>query len=131
MMRGSHYHVEPSGPLQGRIHPSGSKHVGLRTLVASLLTHEAIEVDNFPSGLRDSITLCDLLRCYGKSIELRASSIKVWGESLPNPPNSSGATVDIRPTTLMLGPLLADHSVVRVPLPGGCPIGFPPWSNVS
>lgn len=111
---------------KGEIILSGSKHVALRCLAASLLTSEKIEIQNFPNGLLDVEKCIALLEVLGKSIVQYQDKIVISGK----PSNLSNKLYSIREsvriTSLMLGPLLAWQPNVMVPIPGGCKIGSRP-----
>jgi UDP-N-acetylglucosamine 1-carboxyvinyltransferase len=105
---------------------SGAKNAALPILCASLLTRDAVILENVPH-LRDVTTMLSLLAQMGVNIssddkhgiELRASEI-----TQPVAPYELVKTM--RASVLTLGPLVARCGEARVSLPGGCAIGSRP-----
>jgi UDP-N-acetylglucosamine 1-carboxyvinyltransferase len=112
--------------LSGEVAISGAKNAALPILCASLLTRDAVILENVPH-LRDVTTMLSLLAQMGVNIssddkhgiELRASEI-----TQPVAPYELVKTM--RASVLTLGPLLARCGEARVSLPGGCAIGSRP-----
>lgn len=120
--------------LNGEIPISGAKNAALPLMIASLLTEEALVLDNVPR-LADVKQLERILENHGVDIAVhgrRASQ------------DMSGQTITFRATTIIdtcapyelvsamrasfwvIGPLLAREHEAKVSLPGGCAIGTRP-----
>jgi UDP-N-acetylglucosamine 1-carboxyvinyltransferase len=118
--------IEGGVRLEGEVAISGAKNAALPILCASLLTRDALTVENVPH-LRDVTTMLNLLGQMGVAIsvdeklgvELRSAEI-----------NRAVAPYELvktmRASVLTLGPLLARCGEARVSLPGGCAIGLRP-----
>ena len=65
---------------KGKIRLSGSKHVALRCLVASLLTDKRVEIDNFPHELIDAQSSIALLTSLGKVTEREGNQLIIQGK---------------------------------------------------
>ncbi len=112
--------------LAGRVQISGSKNAALPAMVSSLLTAEAIHLENVPY-VRDVLTARDLLQKMGVEAEVRqdgsgalkADKVHSW-----EAPYELVKTM--RAAILVLGPLVARFKKARVSLPGGCAIGARP-----
>jgi UDP-N-acetylglucosamine 1-carboxyvinyltransferase len=115
--------VEGGHSLHGRIRPAGNKNAALPIVAATLLTDEAITLENVPD-IRDVRTLVDLLASLGaetdwvapNTVRLRAASI---GGSEVNP----RLAARIRASILLAGPMLARTGGIVLPPPGGDVIG--------
>ncbi|MEN3352872.1 MAG: UDP-N-acetylglucosamine 1-carboxyvinyltransferase [Betaproteobacteria bacterium] len=118
--------IEGGVRLSGEVAISGAKNAALPILCASLLTRDAVILENVPH-LRDVTTMLSLLAQMGVNIssddkhgiELRASEI-----TQPVAPYELVKTM--RASVLTLGPLVARCGEARVSLPGGCAIGSRP-----
>jgi UDP-N-acetylglucosamine 1-carboxyvinyltransferase len=112
--------------LYGETHVSGAKNAALPMLCASLLTAEALTLQNVPQ-LQDISTMLRLLGHIGvhsdhqedATLHLQANAI-----SALEAPYELVKTM--RAAILVLGPLLARFGEARVSLPGGCAIGQRP-----
>lgn len=121
------YTVTPARQLSGVVRISGSKHVAQRCLVASLLTKDSLTLEGIPLGCRDPSAVIELLRAYGKRVEIDGDVVTVSGVPDPIPRQGVMTSLDLRLTTLLLGPLLSWHENALVPMPGGCRIGTRPF----
>ena len=114
-------------PLSGEVIISGAKNAALPELCATLLTSDAVTLNNVPR-LRDVATMRKLLDNMGVKTETlgeRGGLILQAAE-----PISADAPYELvktmRASVLVLGPLLARFGRARVSLPGGCAIGSRP-----
>ncbi len=113
-------------PLRGRVETSGAKNAALPAMAATLLTGDAVQLENLPR-VRDIMTTRDLLEKMGAEAEIREDGTGTFraGEI-----RSSEAPYELvktmRASILVLGPLLGRFRKARVSLPGGCAIGARP-----
>jgi UDP-N-acetylglucosamine 1-carboxyvinyltransferase len=108
--------------LAGQVALSGAKNSALRLLVASLLTSEKVEIENFPAGISDGRIQIDMLRMLGKQCDVSDDRVTIVdGASLGSRVEWHGRS--IRNTLLVLGALTARTGNAAVPLPGGCKLG--------
>lgn len=110
------------GQLYGNVKVSGAKNSALRLLAASILTHETIELNNFPNGLLDVQVHLEMLKILGKTIQVNEDNLWI------NETTDTATLLDwnersIRNTLLILGALTARFGEGKVPLPGGCKLG--------
>ena len=112
--------------LRGRVETSGAKNAALPAMAATLLTGDAVQLENLPR-VRDILTTRDLLEKMGAEAEIREDGTGTFraGEisSLEAPYE---LVKTMRASILVLGPLLGRFRKARVSLPGGCAIGARP-----
>lgn len=112
--------------LRGDIPISGAKNAALPILCASLLTADALQLENVPE-LNDIQTTLRLLRQLGVHVENGRDGVVTLSASQVD---SIEAPYDLvktmRASILVLGPLLTRFGEARVSLPGGCAIGQRP-----
>src|SRR5947207_2072710 len=98
--------IEGGRPLKGEVKISGSKNAALPILAATLLTDHVCIIRNVPK-LRDTLTMCKLLRSLGKVVEISNDKITIG----PNGPLNHVADYKLvstmRGSFCVLGPLLA------------------------
>ncbi len=112
--------------LSGRVEISGAKNAALPDMVASLLTPEAIDLENLPY-VKDILTTRRLLSEMGAEAEVRedgTATLKATNLGSFEAPYELVKTM--RASILVLGPLVARFGRARVSLPGGCAIGARP-----
>jgi UDP-N-acetylglucosamine 1-carboxyvinyltransferase len=120
-------HIRGGKPLQGKIKISGAKNAALPLLAASLLTDEALILDNVPH-LADIATMGRLLTQHGVAITLNdgKGEVELRATTLTSTTAPYDLVRKMRASILVLGPLLARARQARVSLPGGCAIGTRP-----
>jgi len=116
--------IEGGKPLKGEIRVSGSKNATLPILAATLLTDGVCEIRNVPK-LRDTLTMCKLLRSLGKTVEISGNKVVISG-STNNHVADYKLVSTMRGSFCVLGPLLAKLGKAKVSMPGGCVIGVRP-----
>lgn len=112
-------------PLHGDITISGAKNAALPILCASLLSSDAILLENVP-GLRDIDTTLKLLDILGVRQSRNGSQLELQADNISSPEAPYELVKTMRASILVLGPLLARFGQARVSLPGGCAIGQRP-----
>ncbi len=115
--------VEGGHTLHGSIRPAGNKNGALPALAATLLSTEAVTLENVPR-IRDVETLLEILRSLGAVAEWEgddAVRVDAGGvtEGRPDPEMARR----IRASILLAGPLLARFGRVELGPPGGDVIG--------
>ncbi len=112
--------------LQGEVVIAGAKNAALPILAATLLTEEAVCIDNVPQ-LNDVSTMMALLGEMGVRFTLD-EQMRVHAHAADD--IRCVAPYDLvrrmRASILVLGPLLARFGEAEVSLPGGCAIGDRP-----
>lgn len=111
--------------LNGDVIISGAKNAALPILCASLLSADAIQLDNVPR-LRDIDTTLKLLSMLGVRQSRDNSRVELQAEHIDSPEAPYELVKTMRASILVLGPLLARFGEARVSLPGGCAIGQRP-----
>jgi UDP-N-acetylglucosamine 1-carboxyvinyltransferase len=112
--------------LAGRVEISGAKNAALPAMAASLLTAEAVHLENIPY-VRDILTAHRLLEEMGVGAEVREDGTAVLkAEEVRRQEAPYELVKTMRASILVLGPLLARFRKARVSLPGGCAIGARP-----
>lgn len=116
--------IEGGRRLSGEIKVSGSKNATLPILAATLLTDGECEIKNVPK-LRDTLTMCKLLRSLGKTVEISGNRVTISG-AVNNHVADYKLVSTMRGSFCVLGPLLAKLGKAKVSMPGGCVIGVRP-----
>lgn len=112
-------------PIGGELIPGGNKNAALPMLAATLLTGDAVRLDNVPL-IRDVGVMLELLAALGATVtDLGDGSWQVEAADAGTDvdPDLAG---EIRASFLLAGPLLARHGHARLPRPGGDRIGRRP-----
>ncbi|UTW46485.1 UDP-N-acetylglucosamine 1-carboxyvinyltransferase [bacterium SCSIO 12696] len=112
--------------LKGSIRISGAKNSALPILAASLLTENPVTIGNIPH-LHDITTMVELLGCMGGNVVVDEKlELEIDCGSLHSQTAPYELVKTMRASILVLGPMLARHSVAHVSFPGGCAIGSRP-----
>lgn len=123
----SEFSIEGGYKLKGDLHPQGAKNEALQVICATLLTAEAVEIDNIPE-IRDVLKLIELLSDMGVTVDriehgkfrFCAANIDLaYLESTDF--KKKGAA--LRGSIMIVGPLLARFGKGYIPSPGGDKIG--------
>ncbi len=113
--------------LHGSIRPQGAKNEALQILCATLLTPEAVVLNNIPD-IRDVNRLMELLKGFGVKIEkLAEESYRFQADDIDldylDSEDFFTKATSIRGSIMILGPLLARFGRGVIPQPGGDKIG--------
>jgi UDP-N-acetylglucosamine 1-carboxyvinyltransferase len=121
--------------LNGTIRISGAKNAALPLMIASLLTSEALVLQNVPH-LADVESLIRILTNHGVDYRVEGKRKDHNGQMGRNISFRAGEIVDttapyelvsrMRASFWVIGPLLARMHKAKVSLPGGCAIGTRP-----
>src|SRR5438094_2081131 len=115
--------IEGGHPIGGEVTPSGNKNEALPLLAASLLAAGNVVIENVPR-IRDVITLIDLVRALGVSVEWSGEhTVTVHAGGLRESRPDAGLASEIRASFLLAAPLLARTGLAVLPRPGGDKIG--------
>jgi UDP-N-acetylglucosamine 1-carboxyvinyltransferase len=112
-------------PLFGEIAISGAKNSALKLMAASLLTDEALVIENTPR-LADVGMLLKLLAQHGVEENFNGSTLTLRAKTISSTEAPYDLVRKMRASFNVLGPLLAREGKARVSLPGGCAIGARP-----
>jgi UDP-N-acetylglucosamine 1-carboxyvinyltransferase len=113
-------------PLEGTARVSGAKNSALPIMCASLLSRQALQLDNVPR-LMDVVTMGKLLAQMGVGVVVGKDGIMTLDGTVISEPAAPYELVrTMRASILVLGPLLARCGRAKVSLPGGCAIGQRP-----
>ena len=126
------FRIEGGHLLQGEIRPQGAKNEALQVICATLLTSEAVTINNIPN-IRDVNNLIQLLRDIGVKVtkadsqKLTANSYTFQADELNMAFLESDEFVEkcaqLRGSVMMIGPLLARMGKAVIAKPGGDKIG--------
>ncbi|MCI0421432.1 MAG: UDP-N-acetylglucosamine 1-carboxyvinyltransferase [Acidobacteria bacterium] len=121
--------IKGGKPLLGSVEISGAKNAALPALAATLLTGDAVVLQNVPC-VRDIQTTGQVLRDLGCDTDFRTlaltHSCRVSAQNVTSCEAPYELVKTMRASVLVLGPLLARFGKARVSLPGGCAIGARP-----
>jgi UDP-N-acetylglucosamine 1-carboxyvinyltransferase len=117
--------IDGPARLEGEVAVSGAKNAALPCLAATLLTAEAVRLTNLPR-VADVRTMQKVLGHVGARVEAEPEAVTVSVPEILSADAPYELVKTMRASVLVLGPLLARASSVRVSLPGGCAIGVRP-----
>ncbi|MDD5245988.1 MAG: UDP-N-acetylglucosamine 1-carboxyvinyltransferase [Candidatus Omnitrophica bacterium] len=117
--------IEGGVALRGEVTISGAKNSVLPIMAATLLTDDACIIKGVPD-LRDTNTMCKILRCLGKNVDFDHGIATVTRGKSCNYVADYRLVSTMRASFCVLGPLLAKFKKAKVSLPGGCVIGIRP-----
>ncbi|MDD9910072.1 MAG: UDP-N-acetylglucosamine 1-carboxyvinyltransferase [Ahrensia sp.] len=127
--------IRGNGALNGTIPISGAKNAALPLMIASLLTRDALTLENMPR-LADVDALISILSNHGVDYRVhgkRAGDDAMTGRRIEFQAREivdTTAPYDLvrkmRASFWVIGPLLARAGIAKVSLPGGCAIGTRP-----
>lgn len=122
----SKYVINGQKTLSGSIAVKGAKNLVLKLFPATLLSDEVAEFTNVPE-IEDVHRMIEIMRHIGVTIEKLAD-----GHYKIDPSTISSHEIDqqhankLRPSILLVGPLLTRFGEVQIGHPGGCVIGKRP-----
>ena len=111
--------------LKGSIRVGGAKNAALPILAATLLTEGQCIIKDVPL-LRDITVMKEVIDYLGAQMKCRGHTVTVNGTLAQTQEISEELMRKMRASNLIMGPLLGRFGKVRVPYPGGCPIGSRP-----
>lgn len=115
--------VEGGHTLSGTIRPAGNKNAALPIIAASLITDQAVTLDNVPH-IRDVVSLLQLVESVGVSVKWSGrNTVELHAAELHSGALDPQLCARIRASILLAAPLLARIGEVVLPPPGGDVIG--------
>jgi UDP-N-acetylglucosamine 1-carboxyvinyltransferase len=117
--------VEGGNRLSGTVRPSGNKNAALPILAATLLTDEAVTIENIPP-IRDVEVMIRLLESVGSRIRWidgDTLSVRTYLPSRRRIVLDRDQACEIRASILLAGPLASRGKTAVFPPPGGDVIG--------
>ncbi len=118
--------VSQADGIKGSVKISGSKNSALPIIAASTLCGEEVKLTNIPH-LSDVENLCEIISYLGGEYRFEAGSeLAISLKDIKDYKAPYDTVNKLRASFLIMAPLLARNKKVRIPLPGGCPIGTRP-----
>lgn len=118
--------IQGQHPLNGTIVPSGMKNAATPILAATLLTSKRCIVSNVPR-IADVFNMVALLKSLGADVAWQEEhTVSVQCKDIDPAALDQSTVQKLRSSVLLLGPLVARFSSVRLARPGGCIIGNRP-----
>lgn len=118
--------VNSSGPLHGEVGISGAKNSVLPLLAATILTDQTCTIEGVPD-LVDVNVMKEMLTNYGSEIDdSEKGVIKAAMKEVKCCEGKAELVQEMRASVFTMGPMLARHGKVIMPMPGGCTIGKRP-----
>ena len=112
--------------LSGTVSVSGAKNAALPILAAAILLEGKASLTNIPL-LNDVITMMRVLRTLGLRVEYcEPNTMNIWINGKIKHVAPYELVTKMRASFFIIGPMVARIGLARVPLPGGCAIGFRP-----
>ncbi len=123
----SSFKIEGGHLLSGTITPQGAKNEALQVICATLLTREAVTIENIPD-IRDVNNLIQLLKDIGVKVTSAAKGVFTFQADQLNmdylqSDDFLNKCAQLRGSVMMIGPLLGRMGKAIVTKPGGDKIG--------
>lgn len=119
------YIVKKTEALSGKVQISGAKNAALPAIAATLLTDEKCTLSKIPN-LLDISNMSEILSSLGANIQFAKRGVLEIIPCVERLTAPQDICARLRASSLLMGPLLSKYGKVKVPLPGGCPIGNRP-----
>lgn len=120
------YAIKGGNPLVGEVEIGGAKNAALAILAASVMTDEAVLIENVPD-VRDTNVMMKAMESIGAVVErIDRHTIRICGKAIRDLAIEDDFIKKIRASYYLLGALLGKHNKAQVALPGGCNIGLRP-----
>ncbi len=120
------YVIKGGMPLNGEVEIGGAKNAALPILAASIMTDEAVLLDNLPN-VRDINVMLESIRGIGAVTDrIDAHTVRIHGGMINSVDVDDESIKKIRSSYDLLGALLGKYKEAKVALPGGCAIGARP-----
>ena len=118
--------VNNSGPLHGEVWISGAKNSVLPLLAATIMTKDTCVIEDVPD-LADVSVMKKMLQKYGAKIDdAEEGVIRISTPEIISCEGDRELVQEMRASLFTMGPMLARHGKVIMPMPGGCTIGKRP-----
>ena len=118
--------VNNSGPLHGEVWISGAKNSVLPLLAATILTEDSCVIEGVPD-LADVTVMKQMLENYGSRVDDSEDGvIRINTPEIVSCEGIRELVQEMRASLFTMGPMLARHGKVVMPMPGGCTIGKRP-----
>lgn len=118
--------VNNSGPLHGEVWISGAKNSVLPLLAATIMTDDTCVIEDVPD-LADVSVMKKMLSKYGAKIDdTEEGVIRISTPEIISCEGDRDLVQEMRASLFTMGPMLARHGKVVMPMPGGCTIGKRP-----
>ncbi len=120
------YTVSQAEFLGGEVRVGGSKNAALPIIAASALCDGGAVIKNVPR-LSDVYNMCEIISSVGGKYDAEtAGELSVCLPKIDTYKAPDETVNKLRASFLIMAPLLVRTGKVRIPLPGGCPIGNRP-----
>ena len=120
-----YFQIRGAGPLRGETAVSGAKNAALPILAATVLCRGPCVLYNCPEIADVEATLA-ILRALGAKAERCGAAVVVDAAGLTETTVPAALAARMRSSVLFAGALLSVGGSVKIPLPGGCPLGERP-----
>ena len=118
--------VNNSGPLHGEVWISGAKNSVLPLLAATIMTTDTCVIEDVPD-LADVNVMKKMLSKYGAKIDdTEEGIIRISTPEIISCEGDRDLVQEMRASLFTMGPMLARHGKIVMPMPGGCTIGRRP-----
>ncbi|MCL2838884.1 MAG: UDP-N-acetylglucosamine 1-carboxyvinyltransferase [Oscillospiraceae bacterium] len=120
------YIIQGGAKIGGAIRISGAKNAALPIIAAAMLGETPSVLHDIPnvSDTRDMIKLVEHIGSYAQYAADK--SLKIYLSKPTNFIAPYDIATKLRASFLIMAPMLARFGKIRIPLPGGCPIGTRP-----
>lgn len=120
------YIVSSTEKIEGSVEIGGSKNAALPIIAASALCGGKVELKSVPK-LSDIKNMCEIISSLGGKYKFETGGeLSVSLEEITDHKAPYETVNKLRASFLIMAPILARCGKVRIPLPGGCPIGTRP-----
>jgi UDP-N-acetylglucosamine 1-carboxyvinyltransferase len=118
--------IKGNNPLKGKIKISGAKNAAVAAIPAALLSEGAVHIENIPL-IKDVCNYMKILQSIGADVETSddGTATICFNKRSPSEPPYD-LIKRLRASYYLLGALIGRFKEARIPLPGGCDLGFRP-----
>lgn len=117
--------IEGGHILEGTIRISGAKNSAVALIPASLLSDEAVKIDNIPN-ISDIDALNEILEYLGAKVNRHGETIEIDSRNVVNKEIPETISRKLRASYYFMSALLGKYKKVEMYFPGGCSIGARP-----
>lgn len=112
-------------PLKGEVNINGAKNAALKSIAASILFEDNLNIENIPL-VEDIYRMTELVKDLGAEILFKNRSLSVNASKINRTSFNEEIAKKIRASIVLTGPLLSRYKKITFPYPGGCIIGKRP-----
>ena len=115
--------IQGGKKLKGKVKPIANKNAVVAALPAALLTKERVVYKDIPQT-SDVDKILQIMEKLGAEVKREGGRVEIKADNLNSYKIDEELGGQFRASLMFVGPLLARMGKARIPLPGGCVLGF-------